>query len=367
MKTFSVPADFEKQSIINYSELNNCEKEIAVSETYGQLTTGYTINSGRIGKLLPQVDINQLAKYVDYSLKNGIKFNYTLNSACLGNMEFTDSGAKELIRLLKDLKNIGIKDLTITSPAIMELIKMLDLDFNIKVSAISHVDSITKLKLYKKLGIKRVVVEPDLHRDFSTLKNMAAFWGKGLEIIVNDICYKNCPYKIFHYNHEAHTNKDTQSVFNYYFMRCGIQKSENFANYLKLNWIRPEDLDLYENVGISNFKIQGRPYVKSGDIMRTLLAYSSKTYEGNLLDLLHLFAPYDSVHQPYIENKKLNGFIDAFYYGKVKCMDNCDSCGYCDDYAAQAIHESRDKLEVASRYYKSQDQYRAFVDTFRDK
>lgn len=367
MKIFSVPADFEKESIVQYRELNNQEKNLVVIETYGQLTSGYMINSGRIGKSIPQISIYQLERYVHYSIKNGIKFNYTLNPACLGNMEFTDSGIKELIRLLRDLKNIGIKDLTITSPALMELIKILDLDFDIKVSAISHVDSITKLKLYKNLGIERVVVEPDLHRDFPTLKNMATFWGKGLEIIVNDICYKNCPYKIFHYNHEAHTNMGTQSIFNYYFMRCGLQKSESFANYLKLNWIRPEDLDLYENVGISNFKIQGRPYVKSGDIMRTLLAYSLKAYEGNLLDLLHLFAPYDSTHQPYIDNKKLNGFIDGFYYGEVECMNNCNNCGYCDYYASQAIHDSKDKLEAASQYYKFQDQYRAFVDTFNDK
>ena len=242
MKVFNVPADFKHETIDRYRELNEQEKGIVVNETYGQLTNGYLINSGRIKTLLPEIDIKKLEKYVDYSLKNGIKFNYTLNPACLGNAEFTREGIKELMHLLKDLNSIGIKDLTITLPAIIQFVQMSDLEFDLKVSAINHVDSITKLDFYKKMGVKRVVIEPDLYRNFRTLRDMVQYFGDGVEIIVNDLCYKNCPYKIFHYNHEAHGNNPERYVNNYYFMRCGIQKSGDFSNYLKLNWIRPEDI-----------------------------------------------------------------------------------------------------------------------------
>ena len=363
MKVFNVPADFKHETIDRYRELNEQEKGIVVNETYGQLTNGYLINSGRIKTLLPEIDIKKLEKYVDYSLKNGIKFNNTLNPACLGNAEFTREGIKELMHLLKDLNSIGIKDLTITLPAIIEFVQMSDLEFDLKVSAINHVDSITKLDFYKKMGVKRVVIEPDLYRNFRTLRDMVQYFGDGVEIIVNDLCYKNCPYKIFHYNHEAHGNNPERYVNNYYFMRCGIQKSGDFSNYLKLNWIRPEDIKLYENMGIQNFKIQGRPYIGKGNIMKVLAAYAQEKFDGNLLELLHLFAPYDSVHQPYIDNKGLEGFVEGFYYGKVNCSNICDSCGYCKKYAQKSIKDSTEKLKSAIHYYHSQDQFKKLVNT----
>lgn len=363
MKVFNIPADFKCETIVRYKELNNREIGIMVNETYGQLTYGYLVNSGRIKTLLPEIDIRMLEKYVDYSIKNGIKFNYTLNPACLGNIEFTRNGIKELKRLLQDLSNIGIKDLTITSPALIELVQMSDLEFDLKVSAISHVDSITKLDFYKKMGVKRVVIEPDLHRNFNMIMEMAQFFGDGLEIIVNDLCYKNCPYKIFHYNHEAHGNDYEGQVSNYFFMRCGMQKSGDFANYLKLNWIRPEDIKLYEKLGIHNFKIQGRPYIDKGNIIKVLMSYAQEKFDGNLLELLHLFAPYDAVHQPYIDNKALEGFVEGFYSEKVRCSNICGSCGYCNNFAKKSIKEPIEKLESAMKYYHAQDQFEKIVNT----
>lgn len=357
MKRFSLPADFSEETIIKFNEFNNQQKNSLVHETYGQLTEGYLIKSGREKECLPKLGIKELEKYVDFSLKNGIKFNYTLNPACLGNMEFTRQGEKEIKRLLKDLWNIGIRDLTISSPVLIEIANLSGIEFNIKVSAIGHVDSITKLKFYKDLGVKRVVIEPDTYRDFSKLKQMSLCFNDGVEIIINDTCYKNCPYKIFHYNHEAHSNDRISQIKGYFFMRCGIQKSYNLRNYLKLNWIRPENIKLYENIGIHNFKIQGRPFVSKGDIMNTLMCYSNEHFDGNLLELLHLFAPYDSSHQPYIDNKYLEGFIEGFYNKKVKCLEICDDCRYCDQYVEKAIREPEGILEDAMEFYKSHDQF----------
>lgn len=363
MKIFNVPADFKFETILKYKEINSLNERIMIHETYGQLTEGYMIKSGRVKNSLPKVNIKMLENYVHFSIENGIKFNYTLNPACLGNTEYTKEGIKELKYLLNDLYNIGVRNLTITSPALIELIQTMDCKFNIKVSAINHVDSITKLNFYKNLGVQRVVIEPDLHRNFQILRDMVELFGGGLEIIVNDICYKNCPYKIFHYNHEAHVNDQMESD-NYFFMRCGMQKSGDFANYLKLNWIRPEDINLYEKVGIHNFKIQGRPYIVKGDIIKVLMCYAKEWFEGNLLDLLHLFAPYDSSHQPYIDNRCLDGFVEGFFNKTIECTELCSRCGYCSSFAKKSINESKDKLEEAKNYYRVQDSFAKLVKIF---
>lgn len=357
MKIFNVPADFKKETILEYEKFNALQKNAIVNETYGQMTEGFITQSGRIIKSLPKVDLKKLEEYVNFSKQKNISFNYTLNPSCMGNFEMTLSGEKEIKRLLIELWNIGIKSLTIASPVIIELVKILGFNFEIKVSAISHVDSITKLLFYKEQDINRVVIEPDLHRNFSKMQQMIDVFGNGIEVILNDLCIRNCPYKIFHYNHEAHVNNFPDCAENYYFMHCGIQKSRDFINYLKLNWIRPEDIKFYEKIGIHNFKLQGRPYVVKGDIIKTLMCYTDEHYDGNLLELLHLYAPYDDIHQPYIDNRGLDGFIDPFYNNTLVCSERCADCGYCESYVKKSIRSCDGLLSEADLFYREKDQF----------
>lgn len=90
MKIFSVPADFSVNSIGEYISINEKNKDVVIKEAYGQLTEGYLHSSGRVMGIITEVDMKQLEKYVDASLKNGILFNYTINAACFGNLEFSD-------------------------------------------------------------------------------------------------------------------------------------------------------------------------------------------------------------------------------------------------------------------------------------
>ena len=78
MKIFSVPADFSEKAIDVYNELNQKYTEAYVGETYGQITKDYMHMSGRAVASLPQIGIRELEKYVKYSLRKGIKFNYTI-------------------------------------------------------------------------------------------------------------------------------------------------------------------------------------------------------------------------------------------------------------------------------------------------
>lgn len=171
----------------------------------------------------------------------------------------------------------------------------------------------------------------------------------------NDKCMKNCPYKIFHYNQTAHDNNERAE--SYYFMNCGMRKSQNLQWYLNLNWIRPEDIHLYEGMGIQYFKIEGREFILRGNIMRLLNAYIEENFQGNLIDLLHIFAPYDTEHQPYIDNKALDGYIDAFYYNKIKCNQLCEECGYCRHFMEKSYTMSEDLGKEAFEFYLGKNQF----------
>lgn len=349
MKIFSVPADFSEETVNAYYELNQKYPDAYVGETYGQVTKDYMHMSGRATKSLPQVGIRELEKYVNYSLRKGIKFNYTLNPACFGNYEFTDEGISEIKTLLKDLNNIGVSNITLATPSIIEMVRCFAPNMDIKVSAICQIDSVMKMKHYIDLGVERFIVEPSVTKEFDILKNMAQNCDGKMEIIINDKCMKNCPYKTFHYNQTAHDNNERAE--SYYFMNCGIRKSNNLQWYLNLNWIRPEDLHLYENMGIKYFKVEGREFILKGDIIRLLNAYIEECFDGNLIDLLHIFAPYDTEHQPYIDNKSLNGYVDAFYYNKIKCNQLCESCGYCESYMKKSYIMQDGLGKEASDFY----------------
>ena len=364
MRYFSVPADFKEETLEALANLNSQYEDSKVIEVYGQKIDGGIINSGRVTDALPQISNEQFVSYVRKAKEKNINFNYTLNPSCFGNLEFSKQGIRQLQGLIRELEGYGIDALTLTSPAIMELCKKLNPKLKIKASAICEINSPMKTLFYKNLGAERVVIDPDITRDFKKLRNICQVAGAGVEIIINNVCLRNCAYKMFHYNHEAHCTKNSeQEIRDFFTNRCSVQKAQKIENVIKLNWIRPEDLKFYEACGIKYFKIQGRQNVLQGDLIKTLKAYFEQSYEGNLFDLITLFAPYNSF-QCYIDNKKLDGFVEHMYKNEGFCAEICDHCNYCNSYAQKSINlEKAEKLnKKAKLFFESLDTYQKIIE-----
>ncbi len=360
MKYFSLPADFKLSTLDQYQRLNRIHSDAKVVETYGQVTDGAVLNSGRVTDVLPEVDFRDLERYVKYSADRDIVFNYTLNPSCFGNFEFSPQGIRQIQHLLERLYNIGVSWLTVSSPSLLELVLASGWKFRLKASALCEITSPGKALFYKKAGMERMVVDPDVTRDFRALRNICKVFGEGVEIIVNNVCYKNCPYKMFHYNHEAHRTpaNTSQTIKEYYFNRCSLQKAGSIENPVRLNWIRPEDLHFYKEVGISYLKVQGRQNVLEGDVVKALMYYMEEDFDGNLFDLITIFAPYNAF-QPYMDNKKLDGFVKTFFEHPDFCQNVCDSCHYCLGYAHKCM-ETEKAAEInrqALEFYQKYDEY----------
>ncbi len=361
MKFFSMPADFKTKTIDGYDELNREYKDSRIVETYGQLTVGSVVNSGRAIGMISNVDYTTLETYVDYSRRKGIEFSYTLNPSCMGNVEFSPGGIARLKGFLGNLINIGITSFTLTSPALIELVRSMDLKLKLKASAICEIMTPDKALFYKELGMERIVVDPDITRDFNKLKQIVGVFGDHVELIVNNVCYKNCAYKMFHYNHEAHDTPGNtyQTIHDYYYHRCHMQKAKDLKNVIRLNWVRPEDLEYYRQVGIDYFKIQGRQNVEKGDPLKAVEAYMKESYQGNLFDLITLFAPY-TTFQPYIDNQKLQGFVEKFFDDPQFCKNTCATCKYCEGYARKSmkVDEVEELNREATAYFEEIDSYK---------
>jgi collagenase-like PrtC family protease len=343
MRVFSVPADFKTETVDAYQELNHKYSDAVVGETYGCISLGTHYSSGRNARSIPGVDPKGLESYINYCRERGIDFNYTFNASCLGNSEFTHEGLAKLTRQLSTLWSIGVRHLTISLPQMMTIVKESGFDFTVKVSTICQINSAYKAIYYKNLGIDRIVIDEDITRDFRRIRQVVEAFGEGVEMIVNSACDHNCPYKMFHYNHESHYSFGEQDIRFFFTVGCKGQKTSDWKHILKLNWTRPEDQHFYEEVGIKRFKLQGRQAVAFGDPVRTVEAYMSRSFDGNLFDLLELFDQRRAgdTFLPVMDNRSLDGFLDPFVADPNHCTGDCASCGYCEAFAERCMDRAQ--------------------------
>jgi len=135
-------------------------------------------------------------------------------------------------------------------------------------------------------------------------------------------------------------------------MMCATEVRNDFANLIRMRWIRPEDLRYYEEIGIDRFKIAGR-YMSTDQLVNVIKAYSERKYEGDLRDLFGhdqgrvLVAAFRRLNLPTDEYDILNKIsIDntAFpsnwlsYFKYNRCEEtNCEECRYCDIIAEKVV------------------------------
>ncbi|MCP4164185.1 MAG: hypothetical protein GY760_29340, partial [Deltaproteobacteria bacterium] len=310
MKYYCMPSDFKKETIDSFDKLNHEYKDSRVVETYGNITVGNELESGRVSAQLPEVDLIQLEEFIKYSKSKGIDFNYTLNSPHYQNKEFTNEGVSKIKSFLKTIYDIGVRTLTVASPSMIEIVQASPYGFNIVGSTLCQITNSNKAEYFKKLGLKRIVVDESINRDFNSLKDIGNLYDGEVEIIVNPICLKDCIYRTFHYNQIGFDSTDNYNKIshNFYEHRCIMQRHDKISNILRSCWIRPEDLNYYEDSKIYYFKLQGRQSVLHGDPLKTLKAYFDMSYDGDLMEFIQLFHKMNSFNIK-LDNRKLDGFL----------------------------------------------------------
>jgi hypothetical protein len=82
------------------------------------------------------------------------------------------------------------------------------------------------------------------------------------------------------------------------FLRCTEMKLRDPVNYIRSEWIRPEDLRLYEEMGYDLFKVTERD-LPTPVMVNRVRAYAARRYDGNLLDLVQPYALREDREQYY--------------------------------------------------------------------
>lgn len=379
---FSVPTNWQDELI---SRVN----KDPVDELYGKLTDDF-IGGGRPSYGIPQISKKDAVSHINKVCKTGLKFNYLLNATCLGNREWTIHGHRAIRRLLDWLAVVGIDKITVAIPYVLQLIKKQYPGFKVCVSTSARVNTLERAKYWEELGADVITLDSvDVNRNFRLISQIRKELKCGLQLIANVNCLYNCSLRNYHcatLSHASQTVDACRGFFvDYSYLMCSYHRIKNPVNIIRADWIRPEDIYIYENMGIDRIKLVDRN-MPIDTICLVVNAYIDRRYDGNLLDLFptpqkslmhHKFGflhklkyffrplsinPFRMYKAKelffdifYIDNRLLNGYID--YFIKSDCtLKSCQECNYCQSWADRVIkfdHGLQQKLVTKYEEYLS--------------
>ena len=290
----------------------------------------------RAEQWLAQPQASTLAEYVEAAHAKGTEFFYCLNVACLGNREFTADGQRWMVERLGWLEDIGVDGIVLSNPYLIAFAGRRFPRLKVAVSTAAAIDSVDKAQFYEGQGASVLYLPEFINRDLALLAQIRKRIQAEIVLLANVGCLLHCPIRQYHINLVSHSGESLElgTYVDYPLMWCSREKAREPAQMLKSPFIRPEDLGVYEEMGIHQFKLAGRemdrPWVE-----RVTGAYAARRYDGDLNDLIlgfdHL-EPYGRIPVR-IPNRALDGFIE-FFRRKHDCRIGCRDCRYCDDFAA---------------------------------
>ena len=375
-------------------------KGYPVVEFFGKLRED-TVGGGRAPYQLARVSRKRLADHVRQARLAGIEFNYLLNASCLGNREMTRTGQREIEELAGWLCEIGVASVTVSSPYLLTLIKTRYPGLKVRVSVFGGVDRVRKARMWEELGADCIVLDSILvNRELGALGRIRKSVRCDLALLVNNNCLSGCALSPMHMNALSHAgqswNGNRGFFIDWCFLRCTEMKLREPVNYLRSEWIRPEDLHVYEDLGYDLFKIAERDIPTP--LMETRVrAYAGRRYDGNLLDLVqpyafqgvkpddryyrrgpgwilrfllrpslvnparmrllkrvadmrHMTRPLTGEAPVYIDNRALDGFLDRFR--EFGCRDvDCEECRWCHEFVRKAVRvDEAHRAQVLAAY-----------------
>lgn len=377
---FSVPTNWQPELIQALSA------EYA-DEVYGKLRDD-PIGGCRNSYSLPFISRRNTRAYISQLHKKGIKFNYVINSVCLNNYEWTKSGQKQIREFLAWLVEIGVDSVTVSIPYLLEVIKKNYPSLKVIVSTMSGVDSLGKVKYWEDLGADEITLSSiKLNRNFPLLKKIKQGARCKLRLIANECCLYQCPFRSYHAaigSHGAQSQHYLKGfLIDYPALSCNYKKLLLPFELIRSPWIRPEDLQYYEAIGIERIKLVDRT-MSAQALISVYNAYVNRSYEGNLLDLFpsaaksfmfekpellqklkYFFRPFkvnilklaklrELVTQGvfYIENRDLDNFIPHFINNDCS-LTLCEDCGYCYKTADRVVKfDQHERSALIKKYEK---------------
>lgn len=339
MAVFRIPCNWDPALI-------DALEGIDVADIFGMLPS-HVAGGGRPSAAVPKVEKDAAVQFIRAARDKGFSFNYLFNAPCMDALEFTDAWRREFLEHLDWAVDAGADAVTVAVPYLIEIIHKRHPDLHISVSSYARVNSIRRAQYFRELGAGEIILDPiSTTRNFALLEAMAQNVACRLTLIANGMCLSQCPFAEYHgvlMGHSSQAGHPSGGFYEEYpFYNCTLRKLSNPAELLRTMFIRPEDLHVYEDLGIRSFKLVDRSRPTAW-IAAAAGAYSSRRWDGDLLQIInfpHFFLGF--LYQkaggegrpvfPTIDNRKLDGFIDRLRQAGGDTPESA-RCEICEEFA----------------------------------
>lgn len=313
---FTVPCLWDEEKIEEILMLKGLNGR-KITEVYGAIPNEVIV-TGRYNKTLNEMD-KEKALYIKkhYIDSNELGFAYLIN-APIDIHAIDEIAFKEYLDWIVNV--FQATSLTISSKTLIKRVRELYPKVNLNISTIAGIKDEEGFKEFLQFNPSRVILHHDCVKDIVTLKRLVELCDQHhiiLEIMVNESCLNHCPSRAAHYNCLADNQDDHK-----YHQNCNLEKIIHPYQLLYANYIRPEDVNLYSELGIHHFKITGRskPIWWHKEVVK---AYLEGRYNGNLIRLLGIDPALEGEKLIYINNQSLDGFTQCLVECVEKQLDLC--------------------------------------------
>ena len=173
-------------------------------------------------------------------------------------------------------------------------------------------------------------IKKEINRDFDKISELNSWCktnGKKLHILANSGCLTDCAFQTFHDNLIAHQKPDGNygldvghpAPCHKYLKSLDIM--DGMTEFMRSNWIRPEDIHLYEEY-FDEVKLATRMHSRPRMV---IAAYCREKFKGNLLDLTE--PSYSRLFKGYVIDNTL--LPDAWFASASSCKKECEGCNVC--------------------------------------
>ncbi len=233
-----------------------------------------------------------------------------IDSTCQGNFEAHAEQFRANIKLMEQLKHLGIKEVVVSSPNNVGFIRAKFPDMKIYLSYSQLVTSMNRARIFFELGADTIILHPDIARNLNALKNFLLLPSKMEQsqefdfiLPLNLGCDWGCIQWYYHHNLQSHRTmsspitenqanlSNVENEFDYPLLYCWKKRLLDPKRILKACWISPVDVNHYEELGYKNFLlfING---MDSSESIAMIDAYIKKTIDRSFNEFLQIPHPY---------------------------------------------------------------------------
>ncbi len=221
-----------------------------IGSVYGTIP-GAIWNGGRT--VLGSTTRPEIERIVETYNSRGIPVRFTWTNSLIEEMHVRDTYCNMIMKVADN----GMNQVLVNRPVLEEYIRKEYPGYRLISSTTKRILDVEEIRRETGKDYFLVVLDYDLNKDEKVLKDLEPVADK-MEILVNEICYPNCPKRLEHYRDESRLQLeyDTRSDF-----RCPnkIEERRNFKECMtRPAFLSNEDIEKYARRGYVNFKIVGR-------------------------------------------------------------------------------------------------------------